>query len=493
LRQPQRLEELEQPAAAAPIQREPRFRHVVGHLLALDHAPKVLPRAVRRLFSVEARDDPTSQLVLERERIGRPRARCIAAIAQVVPASRVQQVVVLDEQRVRDAHHLSVHVGRRVEQPDRVPEALRHLVYAVGGVVFGRGFDPVRLETLGDPVPVIEGVARSDPSLTGVTQFSSAENGTLIYVSGPVSPSMIRRDVVFVDRQTLAVQSLKLPPAVYEYPRVSPDGRRLAVGTDDGNEAIIWVYDLSGASARRRLTLGGRNQFPIWSPDSQRLSFTSDREGDLALYWQRADGAGPPERLTRPERGVSHVPQSWAPNGKTLLFRAGEGSSFSLWTLSMIDRQLARFDTVATSGRMFAAFSPDGRWIAYDVGDRTMSLFVQPFPVSGAQYEVVALGGFPFWSPDGKELFFETAGTRLWALPVATTPSLTFGHARQIATSGLLGRGANGERSIDITPDGKRLVGVLRSDQVQSAPASRPQINVVENWLEELKGRVPTR
>src|SRR6185436_19480926 len=178
--------------------------------------------------------------------------------------------------------------------------ATGHLVYAVGGVVFGRGFDPVRLEPLGDPVPVIEGVARSDPSVTGVAQFSSAENGTLIYVSGPVSPSMIRRDVVLMDRQSLAVQSVKLPPAVYEYPKVSPVGRRLAVGTDDGNEAIIWVYDLSGASARRRSTFGGRNQFPIWSPDGQRISFTSDREGDLALSRQHANGAGPPERLTRP-------------------------------------------------------------------------------------------------------------------------------------------------------------------------------------------------
>ena len=74
-----------------------------------------------------------------------------------------------------------------------------------------------------------------------------------------------------------------------------------------------------------------------------------------------------------------------------------------------------------------------------------------------------------------------------------TNPSLTFGDARPIATNGLLGRGANGERNMDITPDGKRLVGVLRSDQVQSAPASRPQINVVENWFEELKARVPTR
>jgi protein kinase-like protein/WD40 repeat protein len=369
-----------------------------------------------------------------------------------------------------------------------------HLVYAVGGVVFGHGFDLARMDVVGNPVPVIEGVARADlgNNLTAVTQFSSAENGTLIYVSGAVSPSMMTRDVVFVDRQSLAVQPVKLPPALYEYPRLSPDGRSLAVGTDDGNEAIIWVYDLSGASARRRLTFGGRNRFPVWSPDSQRVSFTSDRDGDLALFWQRADAAGPSERLTRPALGTSHVPQSWAPDGKTLLFRAGAGSTFSLWTLSIINGQIARYDTVETSKTISAAFSPDGRWVAYDIGDLTMSLFVQPFPVSGTRHQFVALGFHPFWSADGKELFFSTVGPRLFAVSFERIPSLRFGDVRPIATNGLLGRGSMGERNMDVTPDGKRLVGILPSDQVQ-APASRPQINVVENWFEELKARVPTR
>jgi Tol biopolymer transport system component len=155
----------------------------------------------------------------------------------------------------------------------------------------------------------------------------------------------------------------------------------------------------------------------------------------------------------------------------------------------MIDGQLARYDTDETSEPMFAAFSPDGRWIAYnDGGLTTMRLFVQPFPASGARYEAIQLGGHPFWSPDGKHLFFSTSGPRLFAISVDTKPSLTFGDPRPIATSGLLGRGARGERNMDITPDGKRFVGI-----VQSVPASRPQINVVENWFEELKARVPTR
>ena len=121
------------------------------------------------------------------------------------------------------------------------------------------------------------------------------------------------------------------------------------------------------------------------------------------------------------------------------------------------------------------------------------SLFVQPYPVSGARYQVAVLGSHPFWSPNGKELFFNTSGPRWWAVTVKTTPSFVFGDAREIATNALLGRGPAGERNMDMTPDAKRFVGVMPTDQVQPLPASRPQINVVENWFEELKARVPAR
>ena len=71
---------------------------------------------------------------------------------------------------------------------------------------------------------------------------------------------------------------------------MSPDGTRIAFGTDDGKEAIIYIYDLSGASGMQRLTFGGNNRFPIWSADSKRVAFQSDRDGDLAIFWQPADG-----------------------------------------------------------------------------------------------------------------------------------------------------------------------------------------------------------
>src|SRR5262249_26879543 len=77
------------------------------------------------------------------------------------------------------------------------------------------------------------------------------------------------------------IKPLKLRPGTFLFPRVSPDGKRVAVGNEDGRDANIWIYELSGASAMRQLTFRGKNRYPVWSGDGDRVAFQSDREGDL--------------------------------------------------------------------------------------------------------------------------------------------------------------------------------------------------------------------
>src|SRR5262249_665654 len=153
------------------------------------------------------------------------------------------------------------------------------------------------------PVPILEGVNRS--GAYGIATWVVADNGTLLYARGPAQ-STDRRAVALSDRSGV-VEPLKMPLGAYQDPHVSPDGKWIAVGVDDEEEADIWVYDVAGTTSGRRLTYGGRNRFPVWSSDGRRITFQSDREGDHGLYWQLADGTDAPQRLTKSEPNTFHV------------------------------------------------------------------------------------------------------------------------------------------------------------------------------------------
>ena len=375
-----------------------------------------------------------------------------------------------------------------------------HLVYAVGGSLFAVRFDVRRLEVIGAPIPIVEGVRRGGNAAGNppTTHFSISGTGSLVYIPGPLSGSSAsHRDLGFVDRSGQVVP-LKLPPGSYEAPRVSPDGKHVAFGSDDGKEASIWVYELAGATSMRKLTLAGVNRYPAWAADSQRVAFQSDREGDRGIFWQRADGTGAAERLTKPDEGTSHVPESWSPNGETLLFAVvTKDSRVSLRTLSLRDKKTEAFGNTESAEYMDAVFSPDGRWVAYDSTEGTAQssrVYVEPFPRTGARYLITKdQGRGPLWSPDGKELFYAPSSTQLEAVQVRAEAGFAFGNPTAVPRGPLSAPGSPAaRRSYDLSSD-KRFLGTTDGGQVQPGATERPVIQVVLNWQEELKARVPTK
>ncbi|SVC79716.1 uncharacterized protein METZ01_LOCUS332570, partial [marine metagenome] len=204
-----------------------------------------------------------------------------------------------------------------------------HLVYALENVLFAIAFDLGRMEVVGGPVSVVEGVERANSpnSNTRTGHFSVSEEGNLVYVEGG-SALELERTLALVDRSGPS-ERLDLPPNQYVSPRLSPDGRRLAVQTD-GDRSVIWTYDLSGGTAIQRLTLDGNSFRPVWSPDGERIAFASDRNGPISLYWQNADGSGIAEQLTTAEEGTAHWPEAWSPDGQTLVYKV-ERSANAGW------------------------------------------------------------------------------------------------------------------------------------------------------------------
>ena len=375
-----------------------------------------------------------------------------------------------------------------------------HLVYALGGVIFAVPFDVKRLVQSGGSVPIVEGVRRAIAN-TGSAQLGISDTGSLAYVPGPVSTTSGQMSVGLFDRKGGSAL-LKIQPGAYQLPRMSPDGKRIAFGSDDGKEASIWIYELSGTSSMRRLTFEGQghNRFPVWSADGLRVAFQSDREGDLGIFWQRADGAGTAERLTKADEGASHIPESWAPDGERFLYNAGKGGATSLWVFSLKDRKAVHFDAVESPATALtgAVFSPDGHWVAYASreGRASSAVYVQPFPPTGAKYQIsknAEDGHHPVWSPDGAELFFQPGpGAQMAAVRITTQPSFAFGEAISVASPFQIAAPAV-ERPYDISRDGQHFLGLVDAAQRQSGAPASLQIQVVLNWFEELKARVPAR
>jgi serine/threonine-protein kinase len=353
-----------------------------------------------------------------------------------------------------------------------------HLVYMVEGTLMRVPFDATRRQVTGDSAPAVEGVNRA-----GSAHFAVSDTGVLVYIPGPARGG--QDDVLLYDRKS-AVTPLPLPRGSYSNPRVSPDGKQLAVQTSDGNQSVISIYDLSGASAIRRLTFGGNNRVPVWSRDGKRVAFQSDREGDRGIFWQPADG-GAPERLTRADPGTIHTPESWSPAEDVLLYSVTKAAETTLWTLSLKERRTSRFSDVASAILPTdAVFSPDGRWIAYQFGETRRfgepTLYVEPFPPTGTKHEIVR-GGRPMWSPDGHELFFVTSPTQFMAVSVRTRPVFTVTNPLPVPRR--FGPAPPGNpRPYDILPDHRFVaVGVAR----QTGDQESPHIEVVVNWFEELK------
>jgi hypothetical protein len=381
-----------------------------------------------------------------------------------------------------------------------------HLLYALGGVVFARRFDPVNLRVLGEPVPVIEGVRRSLAGTpTGIAQFSVSNNGSLVYIPGPVSAIGNQLTLALLD-QNGGAQALRAPPGAHREPRVSPDGKQIAYGSDDARGSSIFVYDVSVDSAVRRLPLEGNSRYPVWSPDGTRIAFQSDRSGDAGIFVERADGSGTPEQLTTPERGTAHIPESWSPDGKSLLFSANRDLTFASMLLSLDDRKTVPFAGIQSFVPINAVFSPDGRWVAYMARTSTAALtqvFVQPFPPTGIVHQIgrsfmANSVTQPFWSRDGRQIYYLPGPAQLAVLGVTTRPAFTFTEPR------LLPRGPTGfvnppagVRQLDAAPDGRVLAlidaGPAETSGQEPAAAPTPNYVIVLNWLEEVKQRVPPK
>ncbi|MSV34782.1 MAG: serine/threonine-protein kinase [Bryobacterales bacterium] len=365
------------------------------------------------------------------------------------------------------------------------------LVYVHQGTLLAVPFDLDRLEVRGTPSPLLEDVA-GDP-LTGGGQFDVSRNGTFVYLGGKSSAA--GWPLVWLD-STGKTEPLLASPGPYFTPRLSPDGKRLAVSLSVN---AIEVYD----SQRGTMTpLTFKPQFalyPVWTPDGKHIVFAAAAGPTSTLQWIRSDGAGEPQPLL--EGKTELRPYSFSPDGKRLAFGESRAETgYDLWTLplDLSDPEHPKAGKPELFLRTMAdeyepAFSPDGRWIAYQsFATGASEVYVQPFPGPGGKWLISTGGGrHPIWSRNGRELFYQAQDFRIMVVTYsAKGDSFAADKARPWAETQILAPNAL-YWNLDLAPDGKRFVVAPRREATGGQKGS-VHVTVLLNFFDQLRRKVPT-
>jgi serine/threonine-protein kinase len=358
-------------------------------------------------------------------------------------------------QVVNSAQQRRLTAGSNAEfvQPDK-------LLFVQAGNLMVAPFDVRRLEVKGPPKLAISDVWQN--SYGGYAHFATSPTGAIVFV--PRSSRDPQRKLVWVDRQGRITET-RAQPGVYRFPRISPDGQRVAT-TGNGD---VWVYDTRRESLNR-ITVEGTNSRSLWTPDGKRITFVSNSKG---IYSTLADGSGGTEKLVTSD--YSLAPEAWSPDGRTLAFsELRPDTGWDIWTFSLPDKKSALFlRTPFHDGAR--AFSSDGRWLAYysDESGRG-EVYIRQFPGGVDKIQISTEGGAePVFARNGRELFYRS-GRHLMVVDIALQPTFTASKPRSLF-EGLFETAL--PANFDVSPDGQRFIMVLPDPEEGNAT----RVNVVLN------------
>jgi Tol biopolymer transport system component len=343
------------------------------------------------------------------------------------------------------------------------------LVFLRDKLLMAQPFDEGRLELRDEPVTIAEQTG----ALEMFGSFAVSANGTLAFLrASPETGSLVW---VGRDGQPAATIAANLKAA---YPRLSPDGRSLAVVV----AGDVWRYDLDGRPPIK-LTFNGSNFSPLWTPDGQRI--VSEVGGQNPLVAVPADGSGGTEPVS--PKGHFH-PHGWSAGGKEIVALRISQPGQSADTKEDVVRFAPHADSevqtvVATpaSEGVGGWLSADGRWLAY-TSDSTgrLEVWVRPFPGPGAAVRVSSNGGIePVWARNGKELYY-LEGRNMMSVAVEAGAAFNFKPAVRLFESTYTRD--QQPPSYDVAADGRFVM--IKPDSSGKIP-----ITVILNWQERLSTR----
>jgi len=346
--------------------------------------------------------------------------------------------------------------------------ASRHLIFFRDGELLAAPFDSDRLVIVGSASPAID---KLPTQLQGLPSVDISASGTVVY-----APTTAVSRLVWVSRQGTE-QPLNEVPRSYANPRLAPDGSRMLMQAGD-----LWVQDVARSSFTRLTSRDAViNAFPMWLPDGRRVMYRSPR----GLKIQDAEGSGQGQMVA----GTSDYdyPAGVAPDGDTLVFiRSTQETSFDIMQLSLRDPAQVRPWLKTPAYESGARLSPDSRWLTYVSNESGQNeVYLRPFQGPDRRWTVSTQGGTqPVWNPNGREIFYRN-GDKMMGVEMTMTPEVTLSTPRMLFEQRYAFGAGITIANYDVTADGQRFVMV--KDEAGAA-----RLNVVLNWLSELRAVAPT-
>jgi serine/threonine protein kinase len=373
-------------------------------------------------------------------------------------------------------------------EPRRLLGDNSRTMYASGWLLFGRNravmaqtFDVARGQLGPEAVPLINEIGTDD--LSGGTSFSVSETGHLSYLRA----SSEQRRLAWLNRNGEFFRAVG-ERAIISNAILSRDGTRIATDILDaqGNRDI-WIIDTRGGTPTRLTFSPLLDWLPSWSPDGKSIAWSSSMGGGLRIYRKLASGASQEEALL--SGGLPKFVNDWSPDGRYLLYNEiGSNTLSDLWTLPLAgDRKpfpylKSKFD------ERDAAFSPDGRWVAY-VSDESAQyqVWVQSFPAGTGKWQIStnvggALGGtygrsrsIPRWRRDGRELYYMSGDGKIMAVEVEFSDTFRSGTPQALFDAPLK------TTQFDVAADGQKFLLPMPDENTSNEP-----VHVVLNWVAAL-------
>jgi len=353
-----------------------------------------------------------------------------------------------------------------------------HLLFIRGdlaGTLFAQPFDPVRMETTGDPVGVASEIGVWGDYL-GAGKYSVASDGSLLY-----SSFLLRTRLEWLDREGKSKGTFGEPGAHFAF-RLSPDDTRIAFDLYDPgtNLSQVWIGDVA-RDVQTKLTSGpSSNINPMWSPDGSRVAFESDRKHQADIFVRAAGGSGAEDQLTDAESQSS--PADWSADGRFILYQDREPVGNRRMRLSAIPivppHRPITVVPPAWTDVVNARFSPDGKWVAYgrDESGR-IEVFVVSFPDGQGKVQISISGGAnPRWTRGGHELLFSDFGGTVMSVAIETAHGFRASPPRPLFTL------PPGSLAWEVSADGERFL--VNSPVVKSPSVP---LSLVLDWAAALK------